>query len=229
MFFKRVEFTLLYPYLLVYVGWDVMEYSGIDRKEYAKIFQRANRRIQNIERAIEGGRLGYSPAYDSVMQYTGRYGVYSKFHMVSDEQQMREQYAQAMAFLNEPTSTASGARQWQREMMRGVTRKNGKLLTEREMSSFMRAVYSNSFANDTRFQEIAEHYVLGSDEIYSPSDESDYGFDDALEDAADAANFFSGSSLTEKEKEIGSRFGVSSRTRHNKRRIAKAITKFIRL
>lgn len=182
------------------------------RKEMAKLFQRANRRIQNIERAMSAGRLGYSPAYDSVMQYTQRPNVYSKFHMVSDWSQMIEQTAQAEAFLNEPTSTARGARKWQKQVMRGVTRRNGEPLTEKEISRFMRSVYGSGYG-DSRFQSIAERYVLGNTEIYT--DDGDSGFYDMVDSIVDSAGEYIGGSLLD-----------DRRNKKSARSIGKALTKF---
>lgn len=183
------------------------------RREMAKVFQRANRRIQNIERAMAAGRLGYSPAYDSVMQYTRRPNVYSKFHMVSDWSQMVEQLAQAEAFLNEPTSTARGARKWQKQVMQGVTRRNGQPLSEKETSRFMRAVYGGGYG-DARFQSIAERYVLGNTEIYTDDSDSDfYDMVDTIVDSADS--FFDTPNYMDSRK-----------SRKSARSIGKALTKF---
>lgn len=219
---------------------DVPENDKAKRREMAKTFQRANRRIQNIERAISAGRLGYSPAYDSVIQYTGnRGGKFSKFHMTSSWSNMVEQTAQAEAFLNSPTSTARGARAWQRSVTKGITRRNGDPLSERETSGFMRAVFGSGYDNDSRFQQIAEHYILGNDEYYS--EDSEYGVSDFVEDALDAAtdafgrsSFFSGGSVTSKEgASISGASAYSSalkkKNRTNKRSVGKAISKFRRL
>lgn len=207
----------------------VSENDPQTRREMAKIFQRANRRIQNIERAIAAGRLGYSPAYDSVMQYTQRPNVYSKFHMVSDWSTMIEQAAQAEAFLNEPTSTARGARKWQRQVMHGVTHRNGTPLSEREASAFMRAVYGSGYG-DSRFRSIAERYVLGNTEIYT--DDGDSGFYDLVDSIIDDAdNFFAGGSVLAREtSDVGKGSIIGSisdkKNRKSARSISKAITKF---
>lgn len=143
------------------------------RREMSRIFQVANRRIQNIENSMRAGRIGFSPAYAAVIQYTGtRDGKFSKFHMVGDWDKMLEQTAQAMAFINEPTSTASGARKWQRELQKGITRRNGEPISDKEMSRFMRAVYGDMQTND-RFREIAERYVLSGTEMQVDSEVAD--------------------------------------------------------
>lgn len=136
------------------------------RKEMSKLFQVANRRIQNLENSMKAGRIGYSPAYDAVIKYTGdAQGRFSKFHMVEDWDTMLEQAAQATAFVNQPTSTATGARKWQRELSRGITHRNGTPIDEQEMSKFMRAVYANDDDSSSQFREIAARYVQSSTEM----------------------------------------------------------------
>lgn len=149
------------------VHWleDVEENDPGVRREMAKIFQRANRRIQNLQRSIERGRIGYSPALDAVLKYTGRAGVFSKFHMVSDWDKMLEQTAQAEAFMNEETSTASGAYKWQQSLRNQITYRNGERISNEDMSRFMKAVYSTDGDTDSSFRDIAERYILSRTEI----------------------------------------------------------------
>lgn len=135
------------------------------RRDMAKIFQRANRRIQNLQRSIKRGRIGYSPALDAVLKYTGRKDVFSKFHMVSDWDKMLEQTAQAEAFMNEETSTARGAYKWQQSLRKQITYRNGEIISNRDMSKFMDAVYNTDGDTDPRFRDIAERYILSRTEI----------------------------------------------------------------
>ena len=82
------------------------------RKEIRRVFQVANRRIQNIE---QGGY--YSPALASL----GKSGVkgYSKFSVKgfgntgSDWKTLLKEYTKAINFLNSPTSTATGAKEFE--------------------------------------------------------------------------------------------------------------------
>lgn len=135
------------------------------RREMARIFQVANRRIQNLENSIKKGRIGYSPALDAVEQYTGRINVFSKFHMVSSWDKMLEQTAQAMAFLNEETSTARGAYKWQQSLRNSIAYRNGEKITNRDMSAFMQALYGTDGDTGSGFKEIAERYLLSRTEI----------------------------------------------------------------
>lgn len=82
------------------------------KKEIQKVLQKANRRAENIEKAGIA-----SPAYQALM-LEGRKG-YSKFKItgydINNEFQWelaKQEYAKAISFLNNPTSSATGARQY---------------------------------------------------------------------------------------------------------------------
>lgn len=84
-----------------------IESSPMLRKEIARTFQVANRRIQNIENA---GLL--SPAV--VAANKGNISGYTKFSMQNDWESLKQEYARCLAFLSDETSTASGARQYKK-------------------------------------------------------------------------------------------------------------------
>ena len=77
------------------------------RKEIARIFQQANRRIQNIEKS------GYlSPAVESLNLDPS--AGYSKFNFGDKNwAELKIEYAKAVSFLQKPSSTASGAKQYE--------------------------------------------------------------------------------------------------------------------
>ena len=91
---------------------NAIEGNSEFRKEMRRVFQVANRRIQNIE---QGGY--YSPALASL----GKSGVkgYSKFSVKgfgntgSDWNTLLKEYTKAINFLNSPTSTATGAKEFE--------------------------------------------------------------------------------------------------------------------
>ena len=91
---------------------NAIEGNAEMRKEMRRVFQVANRRIQNIE---QGGY--YSPALASL----GKSGVkgYSKFSVKgfgnsgADWQSLLKEYTKAINFLNSPTSTATGAKEFE--------------------------------------------------------------------------------------------------------------------
>lgn len=75
------------------------------RKEISRVFQQANRRIQNIENAGL-----YSPAVTALNK--GDISGFTKFSMKQDWETLKIEYGKAVAFLRQPTSTASGVRQY---------------------------------------------------------------------------------------------------------------------
>lgn len=90
---------------------DQLESSPAARREIAKVFQRANRRIQNIENA---GLI--SPAVAALQK--GDIATYTKFSMRGDWNTLKMEYTKAISFLRQPTSTATGVRQYNRHLMR---------------------------------------------------------------------------------------------------------------
>ena len=94
---------------------NAIEGNSEFRKEIRRVFQVANRRIQNIE---QGGY--YSPALASL----GKSGVkgYSKFSVRgfgntgSDWNTLLKEYTKAINFLNSPTSTATGAKEFEMQV-----------------------------------------------------------------------------------------------------------------
>lgn len=86
---------------------DIINATEEDRTlkdEIARIFQKANRRIQNIEDAEL-----FSPAVEALGDMGDKY---TKFSMSGSWTDLKMRYGQAIAFLREPTSTATGARQY---------------------------------------------------------------------------------------------------------------------
>ena len=81
------------------------------RKEIARVFQMANRRIQNIE---QSGQL--SPAVQALNK--GDINGFTKFSMKGDWNTLKIEYGKAISFLRQPTSTAQGARQYGQHLQR---------------------------------------------------------------------------------------------------------------
>lgn len=90
---------------------QAVESSPEYRKEIAKVFQMANRRIQNIE---QSGQL--SPAVQALNK--GDVKGFTKFSMRSDWNTLKIEYGKAISFLRQPTSTAQGARQYGQHLQR---------------------------------------------------------------------------------------------------------------
>lgn len=90
---------------------QAVESSPEYRKEIARVFQMANRRIQNIE---QSGQL--SPAVQALNK--GDVKGFTKFSMQGDWNTLKIEYGKAISFLRQPTSTAQGARQYGQHLQR---------------------------------------------------------------------------------------------------------------
>lgn len=90
---------------------QAVESSPEYRKEIARVFQMANRRIQNIE---QSGQL--SPAVQALNK--GDIKGFTKFSMKGDWNTIKIEYGKAISFLRQPTSTAQGARQYGQHLQR---------------------------------------------------------------------------------------------------------------
>lgn len=90
---------------------QAVESSPEYRKEIARVFQMANRRIQNIE---QSGQL--SPAVEALKK--GDIKGFTKFSMRGNWTTLKIEYGKAISFLRQPTSTARGARQYGQHLQR---------------------------------------------------------------------------------------------------------------
>lgn len=80
------------------------------RAEIRRIFQQANRRIQNIE-----SKGLVSPAVMALNK--GDIQGFTKFSMKHDWEDLKAEYAKAVGFLRQPTSTATGVREYNNHLM----------------------------------------------------------------------------------------------------------------
>ena len=80
------------------------------RAEIRRIFQQANRRIQNIE-----SKGLVSPAVMALNK--GDIQGFTKFSMKHDWEDLKAEYAKAVSFLRQPTSTATGVREYNKHLM----------------------------------------------------------------------------------------------------------------
>lgn len=80
------------------------------RKEIARVLHNANRRIQNVEKS---GAISPAVAALNLDANSG----FSKFSMSGKNwNELKLEYAKAVAFLKSPTSTAQGARQYEKHL-----------------------------------------------------------------------------------------------------------------
>lgn len=115
------------------------------RKEIAKVFQQANRRIQNVENS---GII--SPAVVALNK--GDIKGFSKFSMKHDWNDLKIEYSKAVAFLQQPTSTATGTKEY------GTHLKKTYNLTDNEFSLMQNKLIGKiASVSDEKF---LEQYLL---------------------------------------------------------------------
>lgn len=91
-------------------------------KELKRVFQVANRRIQNIEKA-KGDII--SPALISLNSLERGNNKFAVFNATGKNWfELRRLYAKAVTFLGEVTSTASGARQYTKQVRQALIKKD---------------------------------------------------------------------------------------------------------
>ena len=81
------------------------------REEIRRVFQMANRRIQNIE-----SKELVSPAVMALNK--GDIQGFTKFSMKGSWEDLKAEYGKAVAFLRQPTSTATGVREYNAHLMK---------------------------------------------------------------------------------------------------------------
>lgn len=120
---------------------DATESSPELRKEISKIFQRANRRIQNIQ-----SKELLSPAVTALGK--GDVKGFAKFSMRQDWQSLKIEYGRAVSFLRQPTSTATGTRQYNEHL------KSVYNLTDKEFSLMAKSLNDKlTSISDSNFVE----------------------------------------------------------------------------
>lgn len=159
--------------------------SPENRREIARVFQMANRRIQNIEKS---GLL--SPAVSALNK--GDITNYTKFGMRHDWQTLKTEYAKAISFLRQPTGTLTGLREYNNHL------KDVYDLTDNEFNLMSKSLNTKlSSISDTNF---VERYLMRykdftgeleaesrdiSDQIESEAFQLQKAIDDAIDKAAD--------------------------------------------
>lgn len=158
---------------------DAIESRGYLRKEIARVFQQANRRIQNVE------KTGFvSPAVVALNK--GDIEGFTKFSMNHDWNDLKIEYSKAISFLQQPTSTASGTREYSNHLKKSydLNDKEFKLMQDKLMGKI-------ASVSDERFlEQYLMQYKDFTGELEQESrDVSDQIEDDAvkIENALDAA------------------------------------------
>lgn len=164
---------------------DQLESSPAARSEIAKVFQRANRRIQNIENA---GLI--SPAVAALQK--GDVESYTKFSMRGDWNTLKMEYTKAISFLRQPTSTATGVRQYNRHLMQSYDLKPDEFdLMAKNLQKKLQSIDDTNFVERylMRYKDFTGELETEarslSDQIESEAQSLANVLDNQLEQAAD--------------------------------------------
>ena len=148
---------------------DAIESRGYLRKEIARVFQQANRRIQNVEKT---GLV--SPAVVALNK--GDIKGFAKFSMKHDWNDLKIEYSKAVSFLQQPTSTASGTREYSNHLKKSydLNDKEFKLMQDKLMGKI-------ASVSDERF---LEQYLMQYKDFTGELEQESRDVSDQIEDDA---------------------------------------------
>lgn len=148
---------------------NAIESRGYLRKEIARVFQQANRRIQNVENS---GIV--SPAVVALNK--GDIKGFTKFSMKHDWNDLKIEYAKAVSFLQQPTSTARGTREYANHLKKSydLNEKEFKLMQDKLMGKI-------ASVSDTRF---LENYLMQYKDFTGELEQESRDVSDQIEDNA---------------------------------------------
>lgn len=148
---------------------NAIESRGYLRKEIARVFQQANRRIQNVEKS---GII--SPAVVALNK--GDIKGYTKFSMRHEWNDLKIEYAKAVSFLQQPTSTATGTREYASHLKESysLSDKDFKLMQDNLMGKI-------ASVSDERF---LEQYLMQYKDFTGELEQESRDISDQIEDDA---------------------------------------------
>lgn len=157
------------------------------RAEISRVFQQANRRIQNIE---SKGLI--SPAVQALNKSDIK--GFTKFSMRQDFNLLKVEYAKAVAFLQQPTSTATGTRDYNRHLMKSYDLTEDEFnLMEKKLNDKLTSVSDSEFVERylMRYKDFTGELEQSASDI-STQIESDAeslvrAIDDNIEQTAESA------------------------------------------
>ena len=146
-----------------------LESSPELRKEISRVFQQANRRIQNVENS---GII--SPAVIALNK--GDIKRFTKFSMKHDWNDLKIEYSKAVSFLQQPTSTASGTREYAKHLKKtyNLTDKEFKVMQDKLMGKI-------ASVSDERF---LEQYLMQYKDFTGELEQESRDVSDQIEDDA---------------------------------------------
>lgn len=165
-----------------------VETRGYLRKEIARVFQQANRRIQNVE------KLGIvSPAVVALNK--GNITGFTKFSMRHSWEDLKIEYSKAVSFLRQPTSTATGTKEYAEHLKKAydLDDKSFALMQDKLMGKIA-SVSDERFLEQYLMQykdftgELEQESKDVSDQIEDDAVKIENALDDALEQIGNDPN-----------------------------------------
>lgn len=165
-----------------------VESRGYLRKEIARVFQQANRRIQNVEKS---GIV--SPAVVALNK--GNIKGFTKFSMRQSWEDLKIEYSKAVSFLRQPTSTATGTKEYAEHLKKAydLDDKSFALMQDKLMGKIA-SVSDERFLDQYLMQykdftgELEQESKDVSDQIEDDAVKIENALDDALEQIGNDPN-----------------------------------------
>lgn len=165
-----------------------VESRGYLRKEIARVFQQANRRIQNVEKT---GIV--SPAVVALNK--GNITGFTKFSMRNSWEDLKIEYSKAVSFLRQPTSTATGTKEYAEHLKKAydLDDKSFTLMQDKLMGKIA-SVSDERFLEQYLMQykdftgELEQESKDVSDQIEDDAVKIENALDDALEQIGNDPN-----------------------------------------
>ena len=175
----------------VHIKKDVItaiESSPELRKEIARVFQQANRRIQNVEKS---GIV--SPAVVALNK--GDIKGFTKFSMRHSWEDLKIEYAKAVSFLRQPTSTATGTKEYAEHLKKAYDLDDKSFtLMQNKLMGKIASVSDERFLEQYLMQykdftgELEQESKDVSDQIEDDAVKIENALDDALEQIGNDPN-----------------------------------------
>lgn len=165
-----------------------VESRGYLRKEIARVFQQANRRIQNVEKS---GIV--SPAVVALNK--GNITGFTKFSMRHSWEDLKIEYSKAVSFLRQPTSSATGTKEYAEHLKKAYDLDDKSFtLMQNKLMGKIASVSDERFLEQYLMQykdftgELEQESKDVSDQIEDDAVKIENALDDALEQIGNDPN-----------------------------------------
>ena len=162
---------------------NAVESSSDFRKEISRVFQQANRRIQNVENS---GIV--SPAVTALNK--GDIKGFTKFSMRNDWETLKIEYAKAVSFLQQPTSTATGTREYANHLKKTYNLSDTEFsIMQNKLMGKIASVSDERFLEQylMQYKDFTGELETESKDISDQIENDAIAFDNALNNAIDDA------------------------------------------